>query len=339
MSDTSKSSVLKLGLRLTIAIVLVILFLGGSGFYYLFNHPFGDGSRHVEFEVRHGAGSYSVSRDLQREQLIDDANRFRLMLRLTGQVESIKAGYYELNNGMSPMEIARILTEGRVRMTNFTIPEGWHNKQIAELMVKKGYASDKNEFLRLTRNREILSKYHIPGESTEGYLFPDTYTIPVGYPLEKIHEAMLRRFFSVLNSIDGASNASPDDVYNRLILASIIEREAAIPEELPVMASVFLNRIQKEMRLESCATVQYLLPEPREKLYNRDLLIPSPYNTYRNQGFPPGPISNPGAPALKAAFQPDDTDYLFFVLKPDRTHYFSSSYSEHLKAKKRYLGE
>ena len=104
-----------------------------------------------------------------------------------------------------------------------------------------------------------------------------------------------------------------------------------------MMARVFLNRLDKNMRLESCATVQYLLDKPRAKLYERDLQIQSPYNTYRNGGLPPGPVSNPGKAALEAAFQPVENDYLYFVLKPDGSHYFSQSYREHLNAKHKYL--
>lgn len=332
-----KSIVLKYGLRIALfSITAGALVLGGA-FYYLYGNSVGDGSHRVDFEVRPGVGSYTVARDLEEAGLIRDATAFRWLLRATFRGSSVKAGYYELNDGMSPEKIADVLTEGKVRMTRFTIPEGWNNRQIGEHLANKGFVSSKEEFLRLTRSEEVLRRFQIPAQTTEGYLFPDTYTIPIGYPPEKIHEAMVKRFFDVLGGIQDGG-VDPETLHRKLILASIIEREAAKPEELPMMASVFLNRIEDGMRLESCATVQYLLPEPREKLYDRDLQIKSPYNTYKNAGLPPGPISNPGEPALDAAFHPDANPYLFFVLKPDGSHYFSTSYDEHLRAKKKYLG-
>ena len=259
-------------------------------------------------------------------------------MRLTGLQDELKAGSYELNDGMSAHEVADVLTEGRVRMVQFTVPEGWHNRQIAELMVKRGFAQNEEEFLKLTRDPEILKKYKIPARTTEGYLFPETYTISHGYPLEKIHEAMIQRFFDQLKNADHPENLSPEELHKKVILASIIEREAARKDELPQMSRVFMNRLDKGMRLESCATIQYLLPKPREKLYEKDLKIESPYNTYEHSGMPPGPISNPGLPALKAAFHPEDGEFLFFVLKPDGSHHFSKTYKEHVRAKHKYLG-
>ena len=146
-------------------------------------------------------------------------------------------------------------------------------------------------------------------------------------------------FFEKLKEAEIPEQITPARLHDRIILASIIEREAVHPDELPVMASVFLNRVNKKMRLESCATVQYLLPNPKKKLYEKDLLVKSPYNTYLHRGMPPGPISNPGFPAIRAAFHPAETEYLFFVLMPkEGRHHFSNNYSEHLRAKKKYLG-
>lgn len=298
----------------------------------------GDGSHKIVYDLKHGSGAYSVARDLTEAGIIRSEDYFKLYMRLTGMQDELKAGSYELNDGMSTPEVAAILTEGRVRMVQFTIPEGWHNRQIAELMVKKGFAESEEQFLKLTRDPEILKKYKIPAQSTEGYLYPETYTISHGYPLEKIHEALINRFFDQLKKAEPPENLSAKELHKKVILASIIEREAAKREELPHMSRVFLNRLDEGMRLESCATIQYLLPKPREKLYEKDLKIESPYNTYENRGMPPGPISNPGLEALKAAFHPEEGDFLFFVLKPDGSHHFSRTYKEHLQAKRKYLG-
>ncbi|MCB1167325.1 MAG: endolytic transglycosylase MltG [Leptospiraceae bacterium] len=318
------------------------VFIGMGLFLYIqFLSPgraAGDGSNKSIYDLKHGSGAYTVASDLEKKGLIRSADYFKLYMRLTGMQDELKAGSYELNDGMSTETIASVLTEGKVRMMQFTIPEGWHNRQIAELMVEKGFAKNAEEFLKLTHDPAILKKYNIPADSTEGYLFPETYTISYGYPLAKIHEAMLERFFDELSKAEPPENLSPKELHKRVILASIIEREAARKDELPEMSRVFLNRLDKGMRLESCATIQYLLPKPREKLYEKDLKIPSPYNTYEHGGLPPGPISNPGLPALKAAFHPTEGDFLFFVLKPDGSHYFSKTFQEHVKAKHKYLG-
>ena len=300
----------------------------------------GNGEKTVEFMIEPGKGAHTVSRNLEEAGVIQSASFFRILLRATGKGGSLKTGLYELNNGMSSLDVIRVLTEGRVRMTALTIPEGWNNVQIAEYLVDKGFAKNKEQFLSLTREKKTLNLFHINAESSEGYLFPDTYMVPDGYPLEKIHIAMLKHFFEKIKEADIPDGMTSEELHERLILASIIEREAAQPDELPVMASVFLNRINQKMRLESCATVQYILGKPHARLYEKDLKIKSPYNTYLKRGLPPGPISSPGLPALKAAFHPKNTSYLFFVLKPkEQRHHFSETYTEHLKAKKRYLGE
>ncbi len=298
----------------------------------------GDGQRQVLFEVKRGQGSSSVSQALHREGLIPDPSAFRMLLRLTGRNSSLKAGLYELNDGMSARRIADILTEGKVRMLSLTIPEGWNRRQIADYFVEKKLVPDRAAFLSLTERADVRQRHRIPGPSTEGYLFPDTYSIPHGFSAERLQEIMIKRFFEQLRKVGVPESLSNQELHRRVILASIVEREAVRPEERPMMAQVFLNRLEKRMRLESCATVQFLLPKPRPRLFHKDLKIESPYNTYIHRGLPPGPISNPGQAAIKAAFFPKAGPYLFFVLKPDDSHHFSISHSEHVAAKKRYLG-
>jgi len=325
-----------------VAPLLLILFLAFLVWFDRFspNRPVGDGSTAVTFEIEPGSSSYSVAKGLEEAALIGDARFFRWMIRIIGKGNQIKTGFYDLNDGLTSLDIITMITEGRVSMTPLTIPEGWNNRQIGDYLAEKGYAKDRETFLRLTRNREVLRRYNIPADTTEGYLFPDTYMVPKRFALEKIQDAMLRRFFKALEEARPPANLSAEELHKKVILASIIEREAAHPDELPVMSQVFQNRLEKKMRLESCATVQYLLPKPREKLYDKDLLIQSPYNTYLHRGMPPGPISNPGLRALTAAFHPEPVPYLFFVLKPnERRHHFSTTFNEHVRAKKKYLGE
>ncbi|MCB1174870.1 MAG: endolytic transglycosylase MltG [Leptospiraceae bacterium] len=324
-------------------ILLAALLLLAGGFatvYQIVPHTaVGDGSHKVEFEVSRGSGAWRVARDLYRESLIDSPDRFIWYLKLTNRSDQLKAGVYSLDDGMTGTAIADLLIAGRTRLIALTIPEGWTNRQIGDYLTEKGFVSDRARFLAIARDRELLKKYAILDDSTEGYLFPETYMVPPGYEARKIQELMLKRFQKVLQAIVAGSGRewSAKEIRDRVVLASIVEREAVRDKERPMMARVFLNRLDKNMRLESCATVQYLLDKPRAKLYERDLQIQSPYNTYRNGGLPPGPVSNPGKAALEAAFQPVENDYLYFVLKPDGSHYFSQSYREHLNAKHKYL--
>ncbi|MBX7058915.1 MAG: endolytic transglycosylase MltG [Leptospirales bacterium] len=314
------------------------LLLGGFALVQWRGAAAGDGTHRVEFEVAAGAGALSVSRALKDQGLVRDADWFRTYLRLRGLSGKLKTGVYELNDGMSVGQIAAILSEGRVRLIALTIPEGWNNRQIGDYLAEKGFVRDRAEFLRIASDPDTLRRYGISDASTEGYLFPETYMAPPGYPAAKLQELMLKRYQQVLKEVVGDRQYSPVELRERVILASIVEREAVRPEERPMMSQVFLNRLHKRMRLESCATIQYLLDRPRAKLYDKDLQIVSPYNTYRNAGLPPGPISNPGRAAIEAAFAPAQSEFLYFVLKPDGSHHFSATYSEHLEAKRRYLG-
>jgi UPF0755 protein len=291
----------------------------------------------VDFEVSPGVGSARVARELFEQKLLRDPTYFKWFLRITGKASALKTGLYQLNNGMTAEQMALVLTEGKVKTISLTIPEGWTNRQIGDYLASKGVVKDREAFLRLTKDPAILAEFKIPADTTEGYLFPDTYSVPVGFPADKLHRMMLKHTFLVIqNSAPAGEDAM--ERHRRIILASIIEREAAHPEELPMMSQVFLNRIEKRMKFESCATVQYLFDTPKARLLEKDLLIPSPYNTYLHKGFPPGPISNPGEKAIHAAYHPEPGPYLFFVLKPDGHHHFSETFAEHSDAKKRYIG-
>jgi UPF0755 protein len=230
-----------------------------------------------------------------------------------------------------------ILISGKVKMVNFTIPEGYHNRQIAELLFTKKLIDSKEKFFEIASDITLLRKYKIPAQSVEGYLFPETYTIPLEYSTEKIIEMMIKRFFKNLSTIEESRSLSPEELHKKVIMASIVEREAKKKEEQPLMAGVFEKRFKINMPFESCATVQYLFEKPKKRLLEKDLLIESEYNTYLHKGYPPGPISNPGLPALNSAFRPIESDNLFFLVKPDGSHYFSKTHREHLDAKKKYI--
>ncbi len=291
----------------------------------------------ILFTVPQGKGVSYIAEKLKEKNLIFSSTYFKILAIIFLKDKNIKAGVYELDTSMSSYEILIHLAKGKVKMIQFTIPEGWTNLQIAKYFVQQSYINDEEEFLKLTKEGKILKKYNIYGPTTEGFLFPETYTIDPQLKIEKIHEIMLEQFFRSLSRIPESQKISPEELYKKVILASIIQREAIFDDELPLMASVYLNRIKKNMRLQADPTIQYILQNPKKKLTLKDLEIDSPYNTYRKKGLPPTPISNPGLAALKAVFYPAETDYYFFVLKPDGRHYFSKTYEEHLNAKKKYL--
>lgn len=291
----------------------------------------------IEFEVKNGWGASIVTRKLHESQLITSKTTFRAFLLLSGKSGCIKAGKYQISQDHSYFKIAEILCSGQSVTVNMTIPEGYNNRQLGDLLVKHGFAESREEFLDLAKNKKLLTKYSIKAETLEGYLFPETYNLPVDYSLEQVVEVFLKKMQQVLKEEVG-TELSGVKLHEKMILASIVEREAQRKEERAIIAGVFQNRLDQSIPLESCATVQYLFEKPKKRLFYRDLEIESPYNTYIYSGLPPGPISNPGLAALKASFKPMDTSYLYFVLKGDGYHHFSETFQEHVKAKKKYIG-
>jgi UPF0755 protein len=298
------------------------------------NSPMTGGvDRKVIVQVYRGDTVRGIARKLKGYGLIR-SNRFLVLyLRLKGEDQEIKAGEYELSSSMRTTQMARALVTGSVVMVTFTIPEGLRMGQIADILSERGIAT-REGFLEACRDPDTLAKYSIPFDTAEGFLFPDTYKIAQGLGAAQIVDIMIARFFEQLDTL--TPPVEGEDLAKLVIIASLVEREAQVDEERPLVAAVFYNRLARHKRLESCATIQYILGKPRERLLLSDLRIPSPYNTYLNSGLPPGPIASPGIKSLDAALNPADVDYLFFVSKRDGTHYFSSTYDEHLRAIERY---
>lgn len=312
--------------------------------FQAYNRPPGDGSRTVDFEVRPGVGSNWVTARLYKEKLIGSRTFFQFLLRLEGAAGKIKKGLYPLNDGMTPGKIIEVITSGRTKTVTVVIPPGYNNRQIGDRLVKAKLFESREEFLKLAgdghnkipADPQILKKYNIPAKTVEGYLFPETYVFPVRYPKKKVIYRMIDLFNEKTKNLKNMPT-DPEKRHRMVILASIVEREAKLKEERPRIAGVFLNRLEKNYLLESCATVQYLFEKPKKRLFYHHLEIPSAFNTYLNKGLPPGPIASPGLHALKSTLNPEDTDYMFFVLKGNGAHYFSKSFAEHNKAKNKYI--
>ncbi len=297
----------------------------------------GDGSRHVDFAVRSGSNLSTISSRLAEANLIQSQFFFKAYMRLTGKTSKIKFGIYDLTDGMSASKIAQTLTSGKTKTVSVTIAEGLHNRQIADLFVAKKFFASREEFTQFAAKKSILDKYKIPAQSVEGYLFPDTYFLPQGYPKDKIIEHMIDHFFEKVKEVKNFPT-DPRKIHEMIILSSIVEREAKRKDERALIAAVFHNRMRDSEPLESCATVQYLFEKPKPRLFYKDLEVESPYNTYKVKGLPPGPIGSPGIAAINATVNPEKTDYKFFVLKGDDAHHFSKDFKEHNAAKKKYIG-
>jgi len=296
----------------------------------------------IRFEVRKGESAQSVGQRLADAGIIRGRYFWSALCRF--DKETIKTGSYRLELPANQMAIHRILVAGKQILMRVTVPEGLTLKKTASLLAEMGVCLE-DDFLAAAGDPDIIALYQIPGDSMEGYLFPDTYLFPPEYPALKIIQTMADTFFLRIGEIDErALNMPPDELNRLVILASIVEREYRLDEEAPVMAGVFLNRMDIGMALQSCATVEYVITEIQGKphpevLLTRDTEIRDPYNTYIRPGLPPGPISSPGAVALGAVFTPAETNYLYFRLVDPSTgrHYFSNTLDDHIRAGTLYL--
>lgn len=272
---------------------------------------------------------------LEREGLIRSRSAFLLLGRSQSADRKIHAGEYELNASMLPGDILARLLTGQVVLHPMTIPEGLTAVQIADLVAQHGV--DRAEFLRLTQDRPFIDSLGISARTLEGYLYPDTYKFPRGVKAREVIVAMVDHLKVVMGPEFKARakelNMTDHEV---LTLASVIEKETGAGTERPEISAVFHNRLKKHIPLQSDPTVIYGLPNFDGNIHKKDLSSPSPYNTYRVSGLPPGPIANPGIEAIKAALHPSGSRALYFVSRNDGTHHFSSTLTEHNEAVEKY---
>ncbi len=329
------SKMSKRALIFTSALLIFILFsfLGLYFGYFLISPPGIDKKEEI-FIVKKGSGLKKVANELEGRALIKSKDLFMLWAILKGGTKDIKAGEYSLNQSMTPARILNILATGAIKTYPLTIPEGLTAEQIADIIAKKNLVN-KREFISLVRDKALVASCNIGGPSLEGYLFPDTYVISRDLDARELIDLMVNRFWNIFNALvmDQKTSMPVKDI---VTLASIVEKETGLAVERPIIASVFLNRLKKGMRLESDPTVIYGLKDFDGNLKRKDLHAPSPYNTYINYGLPLGPIANPGRESLMAVINPTETDYLYFVSKNDGSHHFSATLIEHNRAVVRY---
>ena len=287
------------------------------------------------FFLSPGSGIHRVAADLETAGLLQHPRVFALIVRLKGLDRRIKAGEYRLSPRMSPLQILEILSAGRVVTHPIAIPEGYTRRQIADLFHEKGLA-DRETFLAVTADSEVIRAWGVNGDTLEGYLFPDTYQVARGLSGREVVDILVGHFQAVVAPLRDRMEAARLSLEEVITLASIVEKETGQPEERPLIASVFLNRLKKGMRLQSDPTVIYGLQDFDGNLTRKHLQTPTPYNTYVIRGLPPGPIANPGRAAILAVLEPAQTDFLYFVSKNDGNHYFSRSLAEHNRAVDQY---
>ncbi len=327
----------KAGLIATLLAVMVV----GAGVYGLsYLNPTGHNpSQTVVLDVSPGRTYHQVARELTEKGVLTDARKFLLLVKLMGKSQALRVGEYQLEHRQPPLQVLNVITSGKGIQRQFTIPEGYNIYETAALMSSLGFG-ESEDLLSLLKNSDFASELvGEPVETLEGYLFPETYSYTKYTPVRTVIREMTAQFHRNFEAVR-ATRTSPLSRHELVTLASIIEKETAVPAERGRIAAVFFNRLQKKMRLQTDPTIIYGLLDEGEPLPDRirykHLRRPTRYNTYTISGLPPGPIANPGRESLAAAFDPDGSEYLYFVSRNDGSHYFSKTYQEHNQAVQKY---
>ncbi|NLB89316.1 MAG: endolytic transglycosylase MltG [Syntrophomonadaceae bacterium] len=274
-----------------------------------------------------------IAKILLENDLIHSERAFLTYCKRYGYDSSLKAGHYQFSRSQSLKEIVEAIAQGRIVTITFTIPEGYTVDQIGNLLISKGICTedDWEEAINKKYDYPFLRYSDDVRNPLEGFLFPDTYRISENTNAQTIIKLMLNNFESIwqANYAKQAEEANRD-VYEVITIAAMIEKEAMVGKERPTIAGVIENRLRIGMPLQIDATVLYALGKHKEKVYNIDSLVDSPYNTYKYNGLPPGPIASPGQAAINAALNPEKHDYYYYVAKGDGSHYFSKTHDEHI---------
>lgn len=330
MSETRGFNRLSKGLA-----IFVFLLLAFSAWFYFLD---GFSAETKIVEIPQGLGLSAIAEKLEGEGVIRKAEILFLSAFLSGTQRKLKHGEYVFSAGEAPYGVHRKLRRGEVSLRKVTFPEGITLVQMAGIL-DASQVIPRKEFLALAENSEYSTKkLGADVSSLEGFLFPDTYFFARGCSAEKVIETMLDRFREAYATL-GVANPQPD-IREIVTIASLIEKETAFPPERPLVSAVIHNRLRKGMKLEFDPTVIYALGEKFDgNIRKKDLSFPSPYNTYVVSGLPPGPIATPGLDSIRAALEPADVDYLYFVSNAKGTHIFSRTYGEHVNAVNSVLRE
>ena len=324
---------------------VLVLLIGGLGVFSWWTwaiKPYSSTGNSEKITITQGTTVDQLAEELEQRHLIRSAWVFKFLARSRQAELKLYVGDYQLTPMMLPDEIINNLLKGPglADTNHVTIPEGYTTEQIIALLVQKGIGS-KAEFTKVI-TEDTFTYSFLKGAPTgihrlEGYLFPNTYFIDVKTSPHAVIDLFLQQFAKELTPEVQQQLATMNlTVPQWVTLGSLVEKEAVKESDRPLIASVIMNRLKSKQLLQIDATIQFLLGTPKPKLYNKDLQIPSPYNTYLHLGLPPGPIANPGDASLQAALHPAQTDFLYYVAKKDGYHVFAKTYAEHLKNVKLY---
>ena len=319
-----------------LAIVLLAAAAAGAALAIFLRAPGPPRTAPAVVTVDEGERFGEVAEDLRRQGVLRHPLPLVLWARLTRQDRAVHWGEYLITTPLSPLELLARLSGPPDPVHPITIPEGFSVRQVVQLLASSGFGSE-DSFTCLLQDPLFLAAEDLPPEGAEGYLFPDTYAFPLATPQERILRAMVRRFHEVFTPplvLRAAALGLTEQ--QAVTLASIVEAEAARPEERRLIAAVFLNRLHRGMPLQSDPTVLYGRTDGDRTITRADLARPTPYNTYTIGGLPPAPIANPGRASLEAAVDPAPVDYLYFVARGDGSHEFSTTLAAHNAAVARY---
>ncbi len=287
-------------------------------------------------EISPHDGLLDIARRLDEAGVIRSPFGFALLALVQGSARGLKAGEYEIPQGSNTFAVLSLLEGGKVLKHTVLLREGFALAELAHVIEAEGLARA-DDVLRVGHDPLFLRTLEIPGTTVEGYLFPDSYQFVKGVTPEEMLARMVARMRGQLApDLLKAAEARGLNAHQLLTLASIIEREGVERSELPLISAVFWNRLKRDMPLQADPTVQYALGKGRQALTRADLQVDHPFNTYRRAGLPPGPIANPGLPAIQAAAHPARANYLYFVALDDRRHQFSENLAAHNDAVARY---
>ncbi len=315
---------------ITISLILFLMFI-------IFLNSIRIKNSNLLIEVKKGETFHHIANKLKRKDIIQSKFLFILLAKISGQSRKLKTGTYKFDTIKTIPGIINTLTKGKITNKVFTVIEGYNIFQIADIVDKKKIVK-KNDFFNAVKNKSILDKFNINQKNAEGFLYPDTYYVPYEITAEKLVEIMIGNFFNHIDTLYlDKLKKKYGSIEKGIILASLVEWEAKVDFERPLIAGVFLNRIKKNLNLASCATVLYALNKHKNRLLFKDLKINSPYNTYLYKGLPPSPICNPSEKSILAVIYPAKSNYLFFVSMQNGRHYFAATYKQHLKAYRYFI--
>jgi len=332
---------------LTCVIILLVIVIGGAGYGWLQMQPTSASEQAKEVQIKQGMGTSKIADVLEQEGLIKNSLIFKVYLKVNKEGSKFKAGKYALTPGLTYQEIIAKLNAGDVipdEVIRFTIPEGYTINQIADKL-SADHQVDRAEFLSLVDDAaafKLPASTEIPTDTKlihqlEGYLFPETYELKKGSTAKDMIQRMLNELDKKLATLpsdwEQKMKAQNLNFHQLMTVASLIEREVVVDSERGLVAGVIYNRLKQNKPLQIDATIQYLFDKPKDRLYNKDLKIESPYNTYLHDGLPPGPIASPSLASIEAALNPEPSKYLYYVTKKDgsQSHLFAVTYKEHLE--------